>query len=58
MKMSNLYETPAILREVRLFPDADILQGSVQDAASVTSVGQEVDTYDFANDNSFNTTWE
>ena len=58
MKKLNYYETPVVLREVRLFPDADILQGSVQDAASVTSVGQEVDTYDFSSDNSFNTTWE
>ena len=58
MKKLNFYETPAVIREVTIFPDSDILQVSVVDSASITSVGQEVDTYDFGSDNSFNTTWE
>ena len=58
MKKLNYYEAPAVIREVSIFPDTDILQGSVKDVTDVTSVGQEVDTYDFSSDNSFNTTWE
>lgn len=57
MKKFNLYESPAVIRIVRLVPEADILQGSVVDQGTVSSVGQEVDAHDFSTD-SYNHTWE
>jgi hypothetical protein len=57
MKRKQPYKAPVILREVRLQMEGDILTGSVADHIDVTSMGQEVDNYDF-NSDGFNHTWE
>ncbi len=61
MKRKQPYKAPEILREVRLQMEGDILTGSVADHIDVTSMGQEVDNYNFdfsGNSDGFNHTWE
>ena len=61
MKRKQPYKAPAILREVRLQLEGELLTGSVVDHIEVTSMGQEVDNYDFnfGNPNDpFNHNWQ
>ena len=60
MKRKQPYKAPAILREVRLQLEGELLSGSVVNNIEVTSMGQEVDNYnfDFNNQDGFNHTWE
>ena len=44
MKRKQPYKAPAILREVRLQLEGELLTGSVVDHIEVTSMGQDVDT--------------
>ena len=50
------YEAPAILREVDLQVEGEILTGSVVDTTTVVSTGQEVETYNFGSEG-FNHEW-
>ena len=50
MKRKQSYMAPAILREVRLRPEGEILSGSVYDHVEVTSMGQEVHDYEAGTD--------
>ena len=51
------YEAPAILREVDLQVEGEILTGSVVDTTTVVSTGQEVEEYDFSQSD-FNHDWK
>ncbi|MBO4536335.1 MAG: hypothetical protein J5702_03925 [Bacteroidales bacterium] len=59
MKHLKHYQTPEVLREVAFEPGASLLDASVVDKASVTSMGQKVEDYNFSPDNTegFNHTW-
>ena len=57
MKRKQPYKTPLILREVRLQLEGELLTGSVADNIEVTTMGQEVEEYDFSSDN-FNHDWQ
>ena len=57
MKRKQPYKAPAILREVCLQLEEELLVGSVIDKTDITSVGQTVDEYDFSKEG-FNHTWE
>ena len=56
MKRKKVYKTPAILREVFLQVEGEILAGSVVDTTTVVSTGQEVETYNFDSE-VFNHEW-
>lgn len=56
-KRKQRYVAPAVLRELAFIPCESLLGGSIVDKATVTSVGQEVDTYDFSG-STFNHEWE
>ena len=61
MKRKQPYKAPAILREVRLQLEGELLSGSVVDHIEVTSMGQEVDNYNYdfsSNTDGFNHNWE
>ena len=61
MKRKQPYKAPAILREVRLQLEGELLSGSVKGNIDVTSMGQEVDNYDYdfsSNTDGFNHNWE
>lgn len=57
MKQKQVYTAPAILRQVRLQLEGELLSGSVADHIEVTTMGQEVDDYDFGSDD-FNHEWK
>ena len=57
MGTKKTYSTPAVLRLVDYAPQEALLAGSIVKDATVTSIGQKVDTYDFS-DETFNHTWE
>ena len=59
MKTKVKFVKPAILREVSLESEGQILAGSVVDGMTVTAIGQDVDEYDFSpeNDGGFNFEW-
>lgn len=57
MSQKRYYQAPAILREVAYLPQECLLAGSIVKDATVTSVGQQVDTYDFEG-STFNHDWE
>ena len=57
MSQKRYYQAPAILREVAYSPQECLLAGSIVKDATVTSVGQQVDTYDFEGA-TFNHDWE
>lgn len=60
MNKNKPYESPAIRRVIPLRVEGALLAGSVVDNASITSVGQKIDDYDFSKGNThgFNHTWE
>lgn len=51
------YQAPRVLQEVSVRVEKAFLAASLVDTAVVTSVGQEVQEYDFASDD-FNHQWE
>ncbi|MBR6269319.1 MAG: hypothetical protein IKR30_01965 [Bacteroidales bacterium] len=57
MGTKKTYSTPAVLRLVDYAPQGALLAGSIVKDASVTSIGQKVDTYDFEGA-TFNHEWE
>ena len=59
MKQKYHYHSPAIRRIVTLQMQGEILSGSLKDHSKVTTMGQEVDDYDFSPDNidGFNHQW-
>ncbi len=57
MKRKQPYKAPAILREVRLQLEGELLSGSVVDHIEVTSMGQDVENIDFSGD-TFNHDWQ
>ena len=57
MGIKKAYESPAILRQVACVPQNSLLGGSIVDKATVTSQGQQVDTYNWDTEG-FNHEWE
>lgn len=58
MKRKQQYVAPAILRQTVLSAGVELLAQSVA-PGGITSVGQEIDVYDFeADGNTFNHEWE
>ena len=57
MKNSSNYQSPRVLQEVSVRVEKSFLAASLVDKAVVTSVGQEVEEYDFTSDE-FNHQWE
>ena len=57
MGTKKFYQSPAILRQVSYAPTGSLLAGSIVDKATVTSQGQQVDTYEWDTEG-FNHTWE
>ena len=55
--IEKTYKAPAILREVNLQVEGEILTGSVVDTTTVVSTGQEVEEFDFS-DTQFNQDWD
>ena len=60
MKQRYSYVSPAIRRVVVLQMQGEILSGSVKDHSRVTTMGQQVDDYNFSpdNDGGFNHQWQ
>ena len=60
MKQKYHYDSPAIRRIVVLQMRGEILSGSVKDHSRVTTMGQQVDDYNFSpdNDGGFNHQWQ
>ena len=57
--MVTKYKRPEVLREVRTEAECAFLLGSIVDnVGTVESTGQEVKEYDFADEQTFNHTWE
>ena len=57
--MGNMYKRPEVLQEVCMQVECAFLLGSVVDnIGAVESTGQEVKEYDFADEQTFNHTWE
>ena len=57
MKQKKQFTRPAILQDLSLLPDSPILAGSVVDNTTIAATGQEVENYDFS-ENDFNHNWE
>ena len=57
MGTKKTYAAPAILRLVDFAPHEALLVGSIVDKATVTSQGQQVETYEW-NTEGFNHDWE
>ena len=53
----NVYLAPRVLQEVTVRVERAFLAASLVDTAVVTSVGQEVEEFDFTSDE-FNHQWE
>ena len=57
MGTKKYYQSPAIFRQVSYVPECALLGGSIVDKATVTSQGQQVDTYNWDTEG-FNHEWE
>ena len=57
MKNSSNYQSPRVLQEVSVRVEKSFLAASLVDTAVVTSVGQEVEEFDFTTDE-VNHQWE
>lgn len=57
MRQKQQFIRPVILQELTLLSDSPILAGSVKNNVTIISTGQEVETYDFS-DEEFNHDWE
>ena len=58
MKRRNNYVTPSALRRIPLMLEDPILGPSIEYNTQIISMGQAVETHDFANDASLETYWE
>ena len=58
MKVKKQFVRPFVLQEVTLLPGTPILQGSVSDNTTVTSMGQQVEFKEFDDYENFNHNWE
>ena len=62
MKAKLRFETPRVTQMVELCPEVDILGDSLENRATIISMGQEVQNYDFTgNDGSetgYSVYWE
>ena len=57
--MAKIYRRPEVLQTVCTETESAFLLGSIVDnVGSVESTGQEVKEYDFADEQTFNHTWE
>ena len=57
--MEKQYKRPIVHREVGVETETSFLLGSIVDnIGTVESTGQEVKEYDFADEQTFNHTWE
>ena len=55
------FVTPRVLQEVQVRLEKDLLQGSVQNAMKITSMGIGVENYDFSDeieDNPYTVEWD
>ena len=50
MRMKKQFVTPRVNQQVQIQLEKDLLQGSVQNAMKITSMGIEVDNYDFSDE--------
>ena len=57
MGTKRTYSPPVLLRLVDYAPQGALLAGSIVDKATVTSQGQQVDTYNWSEEG-LNHTWE
>lgn len=48
--MKKQFVTPRVNQQVQIQLEKDLLQGSVQNAMKITSMGIEVDNYDFSDE--------
>ena len=61
MGKKKLFVTPRVIQEVQVQLEMDLLQGSVQDATKVTSMGIGADYFDFSDEvqnNPYTVEWE
>ena len=62
MKTKLKFETPRVTQMVELCPEFDILGESLENVASIISMGQEVKDYDFSGpsntDEGYSVYWE
>ena len=58
MKVKKPFVRPFVLQEVTLLPGTPILQGSVSDNTTVTSMGQQVECKEVDDYENFNHNWE
>lgn len=57
MKNTRKYVTPEISKVTSFVPAGHVLQGSIVDTTSITSVGQETTEIDWS-ESPYNHTWE
>lgn len=57
MEQKKQFIRPAMLQELVLLAESPILEASLADNTTVVSMGQDVETHDFAGDD-FNHQWE
>ena len=61
MRKKKLFVTPRVIQEVQVQLEMDLLQGSVQNALKITSMGIGVDNFDFSEeteDNPYTVVWD
>ena len=61
MKKKKLFVTPRVIQEVQVQLEMDLLRGSVQNAMKITSMGIDVDNFDFSEeteDNPYTVVWD
>lgn len=61
MNKKKVFVTPGVIQEVQVQLEMDLLQGSVQNATRVTSMGMAADYFDFSNEienNPYTVEWE
>ena len=61
MSKKKQFVRPRVLQEVQVQLEVDLLQGSVQNAMKVTSMGIDVDNYDFSEEidqNPYTVEWD
>ena len=61
MRMKKQFVTPRVNQQVQIQLEKDLLQGSVQNAAKITSMGMDVVNYDFSDEienNDYTVEWD
>lgn len=59
--MKKQFVTPRVNQQVQIQLEKDLLQGSVQNAAKITSMGMDVVNYDFSDEienNDYTVEWD